>query len=175
MASSMPSEMITPPPDDDHRELRLAEELGRLIEALLGAGTAGNALRARDLAVDLAIEVVARDVELGGPALGHRHVEAARGELGHARMLFTWPWYLVILEKIGSCSVSWKPPRPMVPEPVSGVTTTTGECAQIGRRGRGHEVGDAGTVLGDAHAMAAGDARSSRRPCGPHLARVPSG
>ena len=44
--------------------------------------------------------------------------------------LFTWPGYLVILEKIGSCSVSWKPPSPMVPEPVSGVTTTTGECAQ---------------------------------------------
>ena len=44
--------------------------------------------------------------------------------------LFTWPWNLVILEKIGSWSVSWKPPSPMVPEPVSGVTTTTGECAQ---------------------------------------------
>ena len=42
----------------------------------------------------------------------------------------TWPWYLVIFEKIGSCSVSWKPPRPSVIEPVSGVITTTGECAQ---------------------------------------------
>jgi hypothetical protein len=37
---------------------------------------------------------------------------------------------LVIFEKIGSCSVSWKPPRPNVPLPVSGVITTTGECAQ---------------------------------------------
>ncbi len=42
----------------------------------------------------------------------------------------TWAWYLVILEKIGSCSVSWKPPRPMVFEPVSGVMATTGEWAQ---------------------------------------------
>ena len=45
-------------------------------------------------------------------------------------LLFTCAWYLVILEKIGSCSVSWKPPSPSVTEPVSGVTTTTGECAQ---------------------------------------------
>jgi len=45
-------------------------------------------------------------------------------------LLFTCPWYLVIFEKIGSCSVSWKPPRPSVLEPVSGVITTTGECAQ---------------------------------------------
>ncbi len=44
--------------------------------------------------------------------------------------LLTCAWYLVILEKIGSCSVSWKPPSPSVIEPVSGVTTTTGECAQ---------------------------------------------
>ena len=36
----------------------------------------------------------------------------------------------MILEKIGSCSVSWNPPSPNVPEPVSGVMHTTGECAQ---------------------------------------------
>ena len=45
-------------------------------------------------------------------------------------LLFTCAWYLVILEKIGSCSVSWKPPSPKVIDPVSGVITTTGECAQ---------------------------------------------
>ncbi|OHC82799.1 MAG: hypothetical protein A3G73_04455 [Rhodospirillales bacterium RIFCSPLOWO2_12_FULL_67_15] len=39
-------------------------------------------------------------------------------------------WYLVILEKIGIWSVSWKPPRPMELDPVSGVMHTTGECAQ---------------------------------------------
>ncbi len=44
--------------------------------------------------------------------------------------LLTCAWYLVTREKIGSCSVSWKPPRPMVALPVSGVMTTTGECAQ---------------------------------------------
>jgi hypothetical protein len=44
--------------------------------------------------------------------------------------LFTWPWNFVIFEKIGNCSVSWKPPSPSVIEPVSGVMNTTGECAQ---------------------------------------------
>ncbi len=44
--------------------------------------------------------------------------------------LLTWPWYLVIFEKIGSWSVSWKPPRPIDRLPVSGVMTTTGLCAQ---------------------------------------------
>ena len=63
---------------EDHRELGLAQNVGGFIEALLGAGAARDALRLGDLAVDLAVEIVARDVELGRPALGQRHVEAAR-------------------------------------------------------------------------------------------------
>ena len=43
---------------------------------------------------------------------------------------FTCAWYLVMREKIGNCSVSWKPPRPMPDVPVSGVIATTGLCAQ---------------------------------------------
>ena len=43
---------------------------------------------------------------------------------------FTCAWNFVILEKIGICSVSWKPPMPIVALPVSGVMQTTGECAQ---------------------------------------------
>ena len=42
----------------------------------------------------------------------------------------TWPWYLVNSWNIGSCLHSWKPPRPIVIVPVSGVTITTGLCAQ---------------------------------------------
>ena len=33
-------------------------------------------------------------------------------------LLFTCAWYLVILEKIGNCSVSWNPPRPIDTDPV---------------------------------------------------------
>ncbi len=36
----------------------------------------------------------------------------------------------MIFEKIGSCSVSWKPPVPIPIVPASGVMHTTGECAQ---------------------------------------------
>jgi hypothetical protein len=68
----------------DHRELGVGEKLRRLIEALLGAGPARDTLRAGDPAVDLAVEIVARDVELRGLALGQRHVAAAPRELGHA-------------------------------------------------------------------------------------------
>ena len=44
--------------------------------------------------------------------------------------LLTWPWYLVNSSNIGSWFASWKPPRPMPIVPVSGVTMTTGLCAQ---------------------------------------------
>ena len=44
--------------------------------------------------------------------------------------LFTWPWYLVNSWNIGSWWHSWKPPKPMVMVPASGVIITTGECAQ---------------------------------------------
>ncbi len=42
----------------------------------------------------------------------------------------TWPWYLVNSSNIGSWFASWKPPRPMLIVPVSGVMMTTGVCAQ---------------------------------------------
>ena len=69
--------------------------------------------------------------------------------------LFTWPWNLVILEKIGSWSVSWKPPSPMVPEPVSGVIDDDRGMRPVGGGDRGDEVGDARAILGDAHAVPA--------------------
>ncbi len=72
---------------DDDGEFRLGEEVGGFVEALVVAGAAADVLRMRDVVVGLAIEIVAGNVELGGAALAHRHVEAARGEFGHARML----------------------------------------------------------------------------------------
>ncbi len=44
--------------------------------------------------------------------------------------LTMWPWYLVNSSNMGSWLASWKPPRPMPMVPVSGVTITTGLCAQ---------------------------------------------
>ncbi len=65
----------------------------------------------------------------------------------------------MIFEKIGSCSVSWKPPRPIVIEPVSGVIIDDRRMRPVGRRDSGYKIGDARTVLADADAMATRHAR----------------
>jgi hypothetical protein len=46
------------------------------------------------------------------------------------RGLFTCPWYLVNSWNIGSWLASWNPPSPIPMVPASGVTMTTGLCAQ---------------------------------------------
>ena len=73
--------------------------------------------------------------------------------------LLTCAWNFVIFEKIGSCSVSWKPPRPIVALPVSGVIDDDRRMRPERRGGRRDEVRDAGPVLRDAHAVAPGHAR----------------
>ena len=72
---------------EDHRELRAREQLRRLVEALLAAGAALDRDRPRDLALDVAVEEVARDVELRRAHLEQRAVERAAGQLGHARLV----------------------------------------------------------------------------------------
>jgi hypothetical protein len=69
---------------DDHRELRRGQQFGRLVEALFAAGAAIEVRGLGDLAGDVAVEVVARDVELGRAHFVHGAVEAAAGEFGHA-------------------------------------------------------------------------------------------
>ena len=70
--------MTTPPPERITGNLRLGEQLGRLVEAAVAAGAALDADRLRDLALDVAVEEVARDVELRRAQLEQRAVEAAR-------------------------------------------------------------------------------------------------
>ena len=72
------SPITTPPPARITGNFALREQLGRFVEALLAAGAAIERARLRDLAFDLAVEVVARDVELRRAHLEHRAVEAAR-------------------------------------------------------------------------------------------------
>jgi hypothetical protein len=76
-----------PAAGDDHRELRLSEQLGRRIEARASAGAALDADRLRDLAFDLAVEEIARDVQLRRTHLEDRAIERARSELGHPRRI----------------------------------------------------------------------------------------
>ena len=159
-ASALPSAMTTPPPARITGNCARREQLRRFVEALLAAGAALDRERPRDLALDVAVEEVARDVELRRP-----HLEHARGRTrapvssAMRALLLTCAWYLVIFEKIGSCSVSWKPPRPSVALPVSGVIDDDRRMRPERGRGRRDEVGDARAVLRDADAVAAGHAR----------------
>ena len=70
---------------DDHRKLRLREQIGGLIEAFIGRPARGAIFFGfGDFVIGLAIEIIARDVELRRSALAHRHVEAARRQFRHA-------------------------------------------------------------------------------------------
>jgi hypothetical protein len=148
-----------PAAGDDDRELRRGEQVGRRVEARLGAGAAQNRLGRGDFIVGLAVEIVARNVELGRAALGRRHVEAAAEQLGHPRML----------GDMGLISGDLREDRQLL-----GLL----EAAEPDRRGaglrgdrddrrmrpegggdRGDEIGDPRPVLGDADAVAARGAR----------------
>ena len=59
---------------EDHREFRLRKQRRRLVEALLAAGAALDDERPRNLALDVAVEEVARNVDLR-----RSHLEHARG------------------------------------------------------------------------------------------------
>ena len=136
------------------------EQLGGLLQALRPAGPRSTRIGLGIVAVDLAIEHVARDVELGRPALEHRIVEAARRAVRRcAPGCGTWTWYLVIFEKNGSCSVSWKPPRPCVLRAGLRRDHHDRRMRPIGGGDRGDEIGDARAVLGDADALLARAAR----------------
>src|SRR6185437_16613338 len=72
---------------EDHRELRASEQRGGLVEAVLAAGAALDRERTRNLALDVAVEEIARDVDLCRSELEHRAVERAARELGHPRLV----------------------------------------------------------------------------------------
>ena len=71
----------------DHRKFGARQQIGGFIKAFLGAGAAQYLLGRENLVIGLAVEIVARNVELRRAALGHRHVETAGEQFGHARML----------------------------------------------------------------------------------------
>ncbi|MPM58344.1 hypothetical protein SDC9_105175 [bioreactor metagenome] len=68
----------------DHGELGGLQQFDGLVQRLFAAMATVHAHGLGDLAFDLAVEVVARDIELRGAHLRHGAVEAAAGEFGHA-------------------------------------------------------------------------------------------
>ena len=143
----------------DHGELRRREQRRGFIEALLAAGAALDRDRPRNLAFDVAIKKVARNVELRGSHFQLREVERAARKLRHASAVVHMGLelrdpgedrQLLGLLKAAEpdrCAAGFRRDhdnRRMRPER---------------RRSRGDEIGDPRTVLRDAHAVAAGHAR----------------
>ena len=75
----------TPPPQTITGNFAAASSAAASSRLLLAAGAALDRQRTRNLAFDVAVEIVARNVELRRPQLEQRAIERARGELGHAR------------------------------------------------------------------------------------------
>ena len=138
----------------DDRELRLGQQVGRLVERLVGTGSAGNAARGRDLVVGLAIEIVARNVELGRAALAHGHVEAARGQFRHARMLGDMGLVFGDLGEDRQLLGLLEAAEAHGGGAGLGRDHHDGRMGPVGGGRRGHEIGDARSVLRDADAMA---------------------
>ena len=59
------------------------DQVGSFVEFLGTTGAAAVLGRLRDLDIDVAVEAVTRDVQLGWTHFAERTVEAARGDLGH--------------------------------------------------------------------------------------------
>jgi hypothetical protein len=128
-------------------------------EALFAAGAPLDADRRGDVVVGLAVEMVARDVELRRAHLQHRPVEAARGDLRHALRAADVALELGDLREdrqlLGLLEAAQAHAQ------AAGLRRDDDHRAvrPVGGGNGRDEVGDARPVLGDADAVAAGDAR----------------
>ena len=144
-------------PADDDGELGLGEHVGRSIEAGLAARTAVEDHRRRDLDVDVTVEAIARDVELGRPDLRHRPVEAASGDLRHPVLVGDVPLVLHELLEHGQL-VGLLETTQALPHG-AGLRSDHHDGAVGPERccDRSDTVGDAGAVLADHHTVLAAD------------------
>ncbi len=144
---------------DDDRKLGLGQQRRCIVQTALAAGAALDELGPGDLDVDLAVEVVARDVELRRAALGERPVKAAPGEFGDAAGTAD---VSLVLGDLGE-------DRQLLGllEPAEAHGRRAGlrrnghdrRMGPVGRRDRGHEIRNARSVLADAHALSAAHPR----------------
>ena len=144
---------------DDDRKLRAREQLGCFVQALFAARSAVEPLRLRDLGLDLAVEVVARNVQLRRPHFGHRAIETASGEFGHARRVRDVALILGEFLEHRQLLGFLKPAQANAHR--AGFRRDDHHRAMRPIRGgnRGDAVADAGAVLADHHAMTAGHPR----------------
>ena len=155
----------------DHRKLCAGEEIGRGVEALVGAGAAQDLLRRRDLIIGLAIEIVAGNVELRRPALGGRHRKAAREQFCEARMLGDMRLVFRDLREDRQLLGLLEAAEPHRAASRLRRDGDDGRVRPIGGGDGGDEIGDARPVLRDADAMASRKPWRSRPPYAPRPAR----
>ena len=146
---------------DDHRVLRRRQNLCSFGQALLATGAALDTDRRGDLDVDIAVEEVTRNVQLGRTVFLHRPIEATAGQFRHSRRV----------RHMGLVLGDGFEERQLL-----GFLEATEALAQRAGFGRDHhhravrpvsggnggdEVGDAGAVLRDAHAVSTTDPREA--------------
>ena len=146
---------------EDHGEARLGEQVRRGLEALGSAGRALQRAGLRDLDVDVAVEVVARDVDLGRSTLIERDPKRAVGEFGDSLAATDVDLVLRDLREDRQLFGLLEATEPRAHAARFGRDRDHGRVCPVRGRDRRHEVGDAGPVLRDAHAVAVGHARVS--------------
>ncbi|OEZ81480.1 hypothetical protein JAB6_37420 [Janthinobacterium sp. HH104] len=143
---------------DNHGELGFRQQFGRIVEALFAAGATVQAVRFRNLGLDFAIKIVARDVQLRRTHFGHRAVKAAAREFRHAGrvgdvalILGEFLEHRQLVRFLEAAQAHAHGARFRRDDHDRGVRPVGG--------GDGcHAITDAGTVLADDDAMAARDA-----------------
>ena len=138
-----------------HRELGIGNQVGRRVQALHPARTALDADGLGDLHRDVAVEQVARDVELRRAHFQQRAVEGAGGQLGHALAVGDMRLVLGELGKHGQLRRLLKAAQALGEGARLGCDHHHGAVRPVGGGDGGDGVADARAVLANDHAVAA--------------------
>jgi hypothetical protein len=143
---------------DDDGELGSGQQFGGFVQCLLAAGAAIEAEGPGDLAGDVAVEIVARDVELGRAHFAHGTVEAAAGVFGHAlgivHVALVLGEFLEHRQLVGFLEAA----EAHAHGAGFGRNDHYRAVRPVGGGDGGDAVADAGAVLANGHAVAARDA-----------------
>ena len=143
----------------DHRELRAREQGCGFIERGRITRAAADAQRRLDHCVALAVEIIARDVELCRTHLEHRAIEAAASDLRHALRVVHVALVLGDLREDRQLLGFLETTEAHRHRAGLGRDEHDGRVRPVRRSNCGDEVGDARSVLRDAHAVATRGAR----------------
>ena len=148
---------------EDHRELRGREKRRSFVECGRVAGAAADAHRRLDRRLDVAVEIVARNVELARAHLEHCAVEAAARDLRHALRVVHVALVLGDLREDRELLRFLEAAEPHGHRAGLGRDEHHRRMRPVRRGDRRDEVGDARAVLRDAHAVAPRRARIAVR------------